>query len=57
MKTKTFDCMEMKRRGADALRKRLAVMTAEQERAFWAQRSEALRTRQAQRRASRDAEE
>ena len=40
MKTKTFDCVEMKRRGAELLRARLAGMTLEQEIEFWRQRSE-----------------
>jgi hypothetical protein len=40
MTTKTFDCVEMKRRGAEALRQRLAGMTLEQEIEFWRQRSE-----------------
>ena len=37
---KSFDCVEMKRRGAEALRKRLAGMTFEQEVEFWRKRSE-----------------
>ena len=40
MKTKTFDCVEMKRRGAERLRQRLAGMTLEEEIEFWRQRSE-----------------
>ncbi len=40
MKTKTFDCVEMKRRGAELLRQRLAGMTLEQEIEYWRQRSE-----------------
>lgn len=39
MKTKTFDCVEMKRRGAELVRQRLAGMTLEQEIEYWRQRS------------------
>jgi hypothetical protein len=37
---KSFDCVEMKNRGAEALQKRLAGMTLEQEVEFWRKRSE-----------------
>jgi len=37
---KKFDCVEMKRRGADLVRQRLAGMTLEQEIEYWRQRSE-----------------
>ena len=40
MKIKTFDCVEMKRRGAELVRQRLAGMTLEQEIEYWRQRSE-----------------
>lgn len=40
MKTKAFDCVEMKRRGAESLRQRLTGMTLEQEIEYWRQRSE-----------------
>lgn len=46
MKTKTFDCVEMKRRGARIIQKKLAGMTAEQQLAFWREQSEELRRRQ-----------
>ncbi len=46
MKTKTFDCVEMKRRGAEGVRRHVASMTTEQELAFWRERSERLRKRQ-----------
>ncbi len=46
MKTKTFDCVEMKRQGAEKIRKQTAGMTPEKEIAFWQQRSAALRQRQ-----------
>jgi hypothetical protein len=40
MKTKTFDCVEMKRQGAELLRQRLSGLTPEQEIEYWRQRSE-----------------
>ena len=40
MKTKKFDCVEMKRQGAEFLREKLAGMTIEQEIEYWRQRSE-----------------
>lgn len=40
MKTKPFDCVEMKRRGAELVRQRLAGLTLEQEIEYWRQRSE-----------------
>ena len=38
--TKTFDCVEMKRRGAELVRQRLAGMTPQQQIAYWQRRSE-----------------
>jgi hypothetical protein len=35
-KTKTFDCVEMKRRGAEEVRRRLEGLTREEELAHWA---------------------
>lgn len=46
MKTKTFDCVEMKRRGGERVRQATADMTPEQELAFWQERSRQLRQRQ-----------
>lgn len=43
---KTFDCVEMKQQGQELLRQRLAGMTVEQQRAFWAEESRKLRERQ-----------
>jgi hypothetical protein len=43
MKTKRFDCIEMKRRGAARIHERLQGMTFEQEVAYWTERSEAFR--------------
>ena len=48
MKPKTFDCVRMKREGAERLREKLRGLTAEQQAAFWRQRTEALRRRQAE---------
>jgi hypothetical protein len=52
MKTKAFDCVEMKRRGAEIVRQRLAGMTLEQEIEYWRQRSEEFRKEQERLRAS-----
>lgn len=46
MKTKTFDCVEMKHRGAEKIREQTKDMTPEQELAFWQERSRLLRQRQ-----------
>jgi len=46
MKTKTFDCVEMKRRGARILQEKLAGMTPKQQLAFWQERSKELRRHQ-----------
>lgn len=46
MKTKDFDCVEMKRRGADALYQKLKDMTPEEQLAFWKTGTEELRRRQ-----------
>lgn len=43
---KTFDCVAMKQRGADAVRATLAGMTAEQEVEWWQRRGSDLRQRQ-----------
>ncbi len=47
MKTKTFDCVEMKREGAAKVRQQTATLTREQELRFWQERSQHLRQRQA----------
>ncbi len=47
MKTKTFDCVEMKRRGAERIHERLKNMTLEQKIDYWRQRSQSFRTEQA----------
>jgi hypothetical protein len=46
MKKKPFDCVEMKRRGAEKVRQQTQNMTPEQELEFWQKRTEALRSRQ-----------
>ena len=43
MKTKTFDCIEMKRRGAARIFEATKGMSLEQEVAYWRRRAEALR--------------
>jgi hypothetical protein len=40
MKTKRFDCVEMKRQGALRVHERLKDMTVEQQIEYWRQRSE-----------------
>ena len=47
MKTKTFDCVEMKHRGAEQLKEKIDRLTVQQELAFWAERSNELKQRQA----------
>jgi hypothetical protein len=47
MKTKNFDCVEMKHLGAEKIREKIQGMTREQEAAFWKERSQALRKHQA----------
>ncbi len=48
MKAKKFDCVEMKRRGAELVQQRLAGMTREEQLEYWRQRTEVLRRRQAE---------
>lgn len=43
---KRFDCVAMKRRGAEKIYQQTADMTAEQLSAFWRQRTEALKQKQ-----------
>ena len=54
MKTKTFDCIEMKRRGAEEVQKALLGMTPEEELAFWQSGTEELLRKQQERRSSQD---
>jgi hypothetical protein len=46
MKKKTFDAVEMKRRGSLAIHDALAHLTPEQQLAFWQERTCALREQQ-----------
>jgi hypothetical protein len=48
MKTKTFDAVEMKRRGQAALLTCLEGMTADQQREFWRRQNDELREWQRQ---------
>ena len=46
MKTKTFDCVEMKRRGSQRIYETIKDMTVEQEIAYWCERSRRFRDEQ-----------
>jgi len=46
MKTKKFDCVQMKRVGAAKVREQTAALSKQQELAFWRERSRHLRQRQ-----------
>ncbi len=46
MKTKRFDCVEMKHIGAEKIRKKTFGMTQEQELLFWQERSRYLKNQQ-----------
>ena len=46
MKTKTFDCVQMKRQGAEQVMKQLKGMTLSEQLAYWQKGTEELRTRQ-----------
>lgn len=43
MKTKTFDCVQMKRRGAELVRKRLEGKTFKQQLEYWKKGTHQLR--------------
>ena len=51
MKTKTFDCVEMKRQGALRVHEILKDMTVQQQIEYWRQQMELMRQRQAELRA------
>jgi hypothetical protein len=53
MTTKTFDCVEMKRRGAELVQQQLAGMTRQEQLEYWRSQTELLRQRQAELRAAR----
>jgi len=46
MKTKTFDCVAMKRRGAAQIYEQTRGMTLREQLAFWRKRSATLKQRQ-----------
>ena len=46
MKTKTFDCVEMKRRGAKLVYEEVKDMTTEQELEYWRAVTDRLKARQ-----------
>lgn len=43
MKTKTFDCVRMKRQGADHVRELLKGKSVEEQLAFWEEQTDKLR--------------
>ena len=43
---KAFDCVEMKRRGAERIHDQIANMTIEEQLVFWQERTELLRKHQ-----------
>jgi len=46
MKTKKFDCVQMKRLGAAKVREQTTTLTREQELSYWRERSQHLRQHQ-----------
>lgn len=46
MKTKTFDCVHMKRQGAQQVMKRLEGMTVAEQLTYWQKATEDLKTHQ-----------
>jgi hypothetical protein len=48
MKTKAFDCVEMKRQGAAIVQEKIAGMSVKQELDYWRRQTNALRKRQNQ---------
>lgn len=43
MKSKSFDCVEMKRKGAEAVYQKIATLTVEQQLEYWRKGSDSLR--------------
>ena len=43
---KTFNCVEMKRRGAEIIYKQIATLTPKEQLIFWQKRNELLKKRQ-----------
>ena len=56
MKTKTFDCVEMKRRGAAIVQQKIAGMTPQEELEFWREQTELLRRAQKEARQTRSSQ-
>ena len=54
MKTKTFDCVEMKHQGAKQLKKKIDQFTDQEKLAFWSERTHELRQRLATAKAQKD---
>ena len=46
MKTKTFDCVQMKRQGAEQVMKQLEGMTLSEQLTYWQKGTEELKTHQ-----------
>jgi hypothetical protein len=46
MKTKTFDCIEMKRRAAERIHKEIGDLTLEQKTEYWRRQSQEFRAQQ-----------
>jgi len=55
MTNKSFDCVEMKRRGAEEVQRQIAGLTREQELEFWRKQTDKLHERQARACAQRQA--
>ena len=56
MKNKTFDCVEMKRRGARAVYEAVKGMTVDEELEYWRGKTDELRKRLSARQTDREAE-
>lgn len=56
MKTKTFDCIEMKRQGARAVYEAVKGMTIDEELEYWCGKTDELRNRLKAQQAKRDCE-
>lgn len=54
MKTKTFDCVDMKHQGADQLKKTIDQLTDQQKLAFWSERTQELKQRLATAKAQKE---
>ena len=54
MKTKTFDCVEMKRRGSLEVYETVKSMTVEEEIVYWRDTTDALRARLDDQRSKRE---